>query len=101
MPVVALFLALVAGHGDLLRVHHDHEVTHVAVGRVLGLALPAQRVGELGGQPPQRLAGGVDHEPVALALGRCGYVGLHRATVKGGIKLSKAPAERKPSPTRC
>src|SRR5688572_27194883 len=54
MAVVALLLALVARDGDLLRVHHDHEVTHVAVRGVLGLPLAPERVGELGGETPDR-----------------------------------------------
>src|SRR6185503_15844815 len=77
VAVVALLLALVAGHRDLLGVDHDHEVTDVAMRRVLGLALAAQGVCELRGEAPQRLAGGVDHEPVSLALCRCCDVGLH------------------------
>jgi hypothetical protein len=77
VAVVALLLALLAGHGDLLGVDHDHEVAHVAVRRVLGLALAAQRVGDLGGQAAERLPGRVHDEPVALARGGCGYVGLH------------------------
>src|SRR5436190_23784661 len=77
MAVVALLLALLAGDGDLLGVDDDHEVAHVAVRRVLGLALAAQHVGDLGGEAAERLAGRVDHDPVALARGWCGYVGLH------------------------
>src|SRR5687768_11220184 len=77
MAEVALLLALVAGHGDLLRVHDDHEIADVAMRGVLGFALAAERVGQLGGQAAERLAGGVDHEPIALAFGRCCDVGLH------------------------
>ena len=68
VAVVALLLALVAGHRDLLGVDDDHEVADVAVRRVLGLALAAQRVGDLGGQAAERLAARVDDEPVALAV---------------------------------
>jgi hypothetical protein len=77
VAVVTLLLALLAGDRDLLGVDHDHEVAHVAVRRVLGLALAAQRVGDLSGEAAESLAGRVDHDPVALARGRCGYVGLH------------------------
>ena len=70
VAVVELLLELLAGHRDLLGVHDDHEVAHVAVRRVLGLALAPQRVRDLGGQPAERLAARVDHEPVALAV--CG-----------------------------
>ena len=77
VAVVALLLALVARNRDLLRVHDDHEVADVAVRRVLRLALAAQGVCQLRGQPSERLAGGVDDEPVALALSGCCDVGLH------------------------
>ena len=46
-------------------------------GRVRRLALAAQRVGDLGGEPAERLPGGVDEQPVALAVGWGGDVGLH------------------------
>ena len=70
MAVVELVVALVAGHRDLLGVDDDDEVAGVAVRRVLGLALAAQRVGDLGREPAEGLALGVDHVPVALAVGR-------------------------------
>jgi hypothetical protein len=38
------------------------------VGGVLGLALAAEHVGDLGGETPERLAAGVDEHPVALAV---------------------------------
>jgi hypothetical protein len=66
-----------AGHGDLLRVDHDDEVPGVDVRRVRGLALAAQRVGDLGGEPPEGLALGVDEQPVALAVKWGGDVRLH------------------------
>ena len=73
VAVVELFLALATGD----RVNDDDEVADVAVRRVLGLVLAAQRVGDLGREPSERLAGSVDDEPLALAILRCGYVGLH------------------------
>ena len=71
VAVVDLVLELVPGHRDLLRIDHDHEVTGVAVRRVLRLALAAQRVGDLGRQAAQRPALGVDQIPVALAVLGC------------------------------
>ena len=65
--VVELGRALVAGHVDLLGVHDHDEVAGVDVGRVLGLALAAQHVRDLGREPAERLAVGVDEHPVALA----------------------------------
>src|SRR5215204_6099014 len=89
MAVVALLGALVARHGDLLRIDHDDEVARVDVGRVGRLALPAQRVGDLGGEPAEGLALGVDEQPVALAVKWCGDVGLH-----GGAGHADATRDR-------
>src|ERR1051326_2810427 len=77
VPVVALLVELRARHVDLLGVDDDHEVTGVDVGRVLRLALAAQRVGDLGREPPEREARGVDDVPVARDFSRLGVVGLH------------------------
>src|SRR3954468_7825079 len=77
VAVVALLLALVAGHRDLLGIDDDHEVAHVAMRRVFGLALAAECVGDLGRERAERLAGRLDDEPVALACRWSGYVGLH------------------------
>src|SRR3954469_23847071 len=112
VAVVALLLALVAGHRDLLGVDHDHEVADVAVRRVLRLALPAEHVGNLRREAAERLARRVDDEPVALAGCWCGYEGLHgrvaartrlagalpapaRVVPRRGI-LTQAPGERPP-----
>ena len=75
---------------DLLGVDDDDEVAGVAVRRVLGLALAAQRVGDLGREAAERLALGIDDVPVALAVLGCCYVGLH---VLEATK-SRAAAER-------
>jgi hypothetical protein len=77
VAVVELLVALGAGDRDLLRVHDHHEVAHVDVRRVRRLALTAQRIGDLGRQPPKGPALGVDDQPVALAVGGFGYVRLH------------------------
>ena len=78
VAVVALVLALVAAHVDLLGVDDDDEVARVDVRRVLGLALAAQQVGELRREAAERLAVGVDDQPVPLAVGRLRYVGSRR-----------------------
>ena len=77
VAVVELVVELVPGDPDLGRIDHDHEVPGVAVRRVLRLALAAERVGDLGGEPAEGPALGVDHVPVALAVLGCGYVSLH------------------------
>src|SRR5262245_4798294 len=71
---VGLLGQLVAGDADLLRVDDDDEVAGVDVRRVLGLTLAAQRIGDLGRQPAQGLALGVDDVPVSLAVLCVGYV---------------------------
>ena len=47
VPAVHLLVELLARDADLLRVDDDHEVARVDVRRVLRLALPAERVGDL------------------------------------------------------
>ena len=90
MPVVALVDELVSGHPHLRGVHDDDEIAGVAVRRVLGLPLPAQRVGDLGGEAPEHGAVGVEQQPVALARGGCGDVGPHSRRVKNRARPSAA-----------
>ena len=75
---------------DLLGVDDHDEVTRVDVRRVLGLALATQHVRDLRRQAPERLAVGVDDQPIALAIGRLRYVGLYR----GGHGVKKATRTR-------
>ena len=91
VAVVQLLRALVARDRDLLGVDDDDEVAGVDVRRVGRLALAAQRVGDLGRQAAEGLALGVDEQPVALAVGRGGDVGLHRGR---GHERSPRPAAR-------
>src|SRR3954452_5900059 len=77
MAEVALVLALLAGHDDLLGIHDHHEVAHIAVRRVLRLALATEGVGDARREPAERLPAGVDDEPFALARSWCGHKGLH------------------------
>ena len=110
---VGLLGELVAGDPDLLRVDDDDEVAGVDVRGVLGLALAPQRVRELGREPAERLALGVDDVPVALAVCGCGYVGLHsarnrekatRATQRGRRMIARSASillrQQEPSPAR-
>src|SRR5215203_4000191 len=105
VAVVGLLRELVAGDADFLRVDDDDEVTGVDVGRVLRLALAAQRVGNLRCKTTEGLPLGIDDVPVALAFGWSGYKGLHRAktarTHRRGrgmiaISLSILPPEQMP-----
>src|SRR4029079_17465986 len=66
VAVVALLAALVARHLDLLRADHHDEVAGGAVRRVLRLALAAEGIGDLRGEAAERLAAGIDEQPVAL-----------------------------------
>ena len=68
MAVIELVLALVAGHRDLLGVDDDDEVAGVDVGRVLRLALAAERIGDLGRQPAERLPGSIDESQLRSRL---------------------------------
>src|SRR3954468_6748477 len=78
VAVVPLLVELVAGDVDLLGVHDDHEVACVDVRRELRLPLAPECVGDLGREPAERLALGVDEIPLARDFSRLGAVGLHR-----------------------
>src|SRR5580692_8348437 len=80
MAVITLVLALVAADVDLLRVDNHDEVACVDVRRVLRLALAAQHISDLRSQTTERLAVGVDDQPIALAIGRLCYVGSCRGS---------------------
>ena len=67
LPVTAIFSALTTTTKSPVS----------TCGVYVGLALAAQRVGDLGREPAEGLALGVDEQPVALAVGGCGDVGLH------------------------
>ena len=77
VAVVALGLKLVARYRDLLGIDDDDEIACVDVRRVGRLALAAQGVSDLRGEPPERLPGGIDEQPAALSVCRCSDVGLH------------------------
>ncbi len=61
--------------------------------RVLGLVLAPQRVGDLGREAAQRLAGRVYDDPVSLAVCWCGDKGLHKGGFPRG-EVSGRAAER-------
>ena len=68
--MVHLLVELVPGDVDLLGVDDDDEVAGVDVRGVLGLALAAQRVGDLRRKTPEGLPLGVDEVPAASDLAR-------------------------------
>src|SRR4029077_20483764 len=102
MVVVDLVGELAPGDTDLLGVDHHDVVAHVHVRAVISLVLALGAVGDLRGQPPERLAAGVDDEPIATDGTGPGKYGLHRTVgpKKGGEVYSsrcgnaKAPRER-------
>src|SRR5690606_6696757 len=75
--IVHLVLHLPAGHADLLRVDHDDVITGIHVRRIDGLVLAAEPPSDLRGEPPERLAVGVDDVPVAADALRLGRKCLH------------------------
>src|SRR5439155_26128539 len=76
MAVVELLVELLAGHVDALGVDDDDEVARVDMGGVLGLPLPAERVGDPRGETSERLPVGVDDVPAASNLTRLRVPGL-------------------------
>src|SRR2546425_7892466 len=63
VPEVALLLELPPCELHLLRVHDDHEVTGVQVGRERGLVLAPQDLCDATREPSERLPGGVHDVP--------------------------------------
>src|ERR1700736_1752347 len=88
---VELRAQLVAGHADLLGIHDDDVVAAVHVRGVLGLVLAAQAHGHVAREAPERLAAGVDYEPVATDRLRSGEYRAHhyRSQWGGGRKARK------------
>src|SRR4051794_30698114 len=97
VTVVHLVVELVAGHVDLLGIHHDDEVTGVDMRRVLGLGLAAKRVRDLRSQTPERLAFGIDEVPAALDLARFRSPGLHaeKRRTRGPPAANRSKPSRK------
>jgi hypothetical protein len=75
---VQLVGELAAGHADLLRVDDHDVITHVDMRAVIGLVLALQAMGDLRREPTERLAVGVDEEPVAPDGAGPGEYGSHR-----------------------
>src|SRR5450755_3447717 len=88
MPVVPLVIELVAGHGDLFGVDHDHEVAGVDVRSAGRLALAPQRVGDLRRQPAEGSPGSIDEKPVPLSIRWGSYVGLHGMNKPRGTRAA-------------
>src|ERR1700687_3428359 len=78
MVVVDLVGELAPGDTDLLRIYHHDVVAHVHVRAVISLVLALEAMGNLRGQPPERLVAGVDDEPIAPDGTGPGKYGLHR-----------------------
>ncbi len=66
VAAVELLAGLHAGEVDLLGVDHDDVVAHIDVGRVERVGLAGEDARGVRGEAAERLAGGVDHEPLAL-----------------------------------
>src|SRR5581483_170825 len=98
VAVVPLLVELVARDLDLLRVHHDDEVTRVDVRRELRLALAAERVGDLRRETAESLPLGVDEIPLALDLSGLGAVGLHHEKGRTGARRRRIVANARSSP---
>src|SRR5882762_9824573 len=81
MVVVDLVGEFASGDTDLLRIHHHDVVAHVHVRAVISLVLALEAMGNLRGQPPERLVAGVDDEPIAPDGTGPGKYGLHRSLV--------------------
>ncbi len=78
VAAVDLLLALQAGQHNLLRVDHDHVVTHVDEGGVFRVFLAAQHAGRFSCQASQGLAAGVNDEPFAGDIVRARKIRRHR-----------------------
>ena len=65
---VLLLVRLGARQAHGARVQDDHEVTHIDVGRVVGLVLAAQDQRDARREAAERIARRIDHEPLALCL---------------------------------
>ena len=102
--VVDLVGELAAGDADLLALHHDDVIAHVHVRAVVSLVLALEAMRDLRGQAPERLAAGVDDEPVAADGRRLGEYGLHKVTSRasrggpdGTAKLTAGAKKRRGS----
>ena len=66
VAAIELLAGLEAGENDLFAVDDHDVVAHVDVGGVQGAVLAGEDGGGGGGETAERLAGGVDDEPLAL-----------------------------------
>ncbi len=80
--VVDLVGELAAGDVDLPGIEHDDVVAHVHMRAVAWLVLALEAVGDLGREPSQGLAVGIDDEPVAAHVSRIGEYSLHGFSVR-------------------
>src|SRR5271170_1101773 len=75
--VIDLVGELAPGDADLLRVHDDDVIAHVHVRAVVRFVLALEAMGNLRGQPPERLVARVDEEPVTADGAGIGKYGFH------------------------
>ena len=64
--LVFLLIHLVTCEDHLLAVDHDHVISAIYMGRIVGLVLAAQHVRNLAANPAHSLIGPVHNEPFAL-----------------------------------
>src|SRR5262249_1093926 len=95
VAAVHLGVELRARQPDLVRVGHDHEVTHVEVGDVVRAVLAHDDPGDPGRQTTQNLAGRVHHEPAVANVGSR-YSSCARSHFEPlSNRLSRRPAPRR------
>src|SRR6185437_5073641 len=83
-----------AGEHNLFAIDDDNVVAHVDIGRVLHVVLAGKNIGGLRREPAQRLAAGVEHEPLALDVlsTRNGSGVVHFVLLPGSAVFPLSPA---------
>ena len=80
---------------DLLGVDHDDVVAHIDVGRVERVGLAGEDAGGVRGEAAEGLAGGVEHEPLALdvfaAGDRGGLIQVHGLLLVSAVFVKQLP----------
>ena len=76
MTVIFLFQLLTRENG-LCAVHDDHVIAAIHMRSKGRLLLAAKQNGSLRGDAAQRLAGGVNHIPLAVDLAAFGHISRH------------------------
>ena len=85
--VVIHFVGLLGSrHANLLAVHDNDVVTHIHVGRVLGLVLTAQAMCDFRRESTERHVFNIDHQPIVVYVICLGAVCFHDQCPQGDIK---------------